>query len=397
MNIVRKDFPFFNHNNNIAFFDSAASTQKPQKVIDKLNDIYSYNYANIHRGLYDLSTNLTTDFEKVREKVATFINANSANTVIFTKSGTEAINLVAHSYGSSFIHEADEIMISTMEHHSNIVPWQQLCKEKNAKLKVIPITKDGNIKYDKLKEMVSDKTKMIAITQMSNVFGSIVDIKKVVSIARKVGAKVLVDACQSIVHMKIDVQDLGCDFLVFSSHKLYGPAGVGILYGKIELLDNMQPYQTGGAMIKEVTFDHTTFLKAPHKFEAGTPAIAEVIAFGEALDYLSSIDLVHVWGEKKKLTKYIGKEIRKLKNYEVLGSCDNGIISILHSHAHYSDIGELLNRYGIAIRTGHHCTQPLMNYLGITGTARISLGIYNNFEDANRLLEALQKINNIMQ
>ena len=393
MSIVRKDFPFFNKDNNIVFFDSAASTQKPQKVINKLSDIYSYSYANIHRGLYDLSANLTADFEKVRGKVAIFINANSAKEVVFTKNATEAINLVAFSYGKLFIHEYDEILISTMEHHSNIVPWQQLCKEKNAKLRIVPITKDGDIKFDELDKMVSNKTKIIAITQMSNVFGSVVDIKKVVNIAKKVEAKVLVDACQSIAHMKIDVQDLGCDFLAFSSHKMYGPIGVGILYGKIELLDVMKPYQTGGAMVKDVAFNHTTFLNPPHKFEAGTPTIVEVIAFGAALDYLSLINLPYIWQEERKLTKYIEGEIRMLGNYKILGSCDTSIISILHSHAHHSDIGELLNQHGIAIRTGHHCTQPLIHYLGITGTARISLGIYNNFEDANRLLEALKKIN----
>ena len=394
MSIVRKAFPFFSRDNNTAFFDSAASTQKPKKVIDKLNEIYSYDYTNIHRGLYDLSAKLTADFEQVREKVAKFINAKFTHEIVFTKNATEAINLVAHSYGIPFIHEGDEVLISTMEHHSNIVPWQQLCKEKNAVLKVIPITKTGDIKYNELEKIVSDKTKMLAVTQMSNVFGSIVDIKKTISMAKKVGAKVLVDACQSTAHIKVDVQNLDCDFLVFSSHKLYGPAGVGVLYGKIALLDSMDSYQTGGSMIKEVTFDHTTFLKTPHKFEAGTPAIVEVIAFGVALDYLHSIDLPHIWQEEKKLAEYIREEIGKLGGYEILGS-DNSIISILHSHAHYSDIGEVLNQCGVAIRTGYHCTQPLMSYLGITGTARISLGIYNNFEDADRLLEALKKVNKI--
>ena len=392
MSIVRKDFPFFNQSDNIAFFDSAASTQKPRKVIDKLNETYLYNYANIHRGLYDLSAKLTVDFEKVREKVASFINTKFVKEIIFTKNATEAINLVAHSYGQPSIHESDEVLISTMEHHSNIVPWQQLCKEKNAVLKVMPITKAGDIKYDELEKMLSDRTKMIAITQMSNIFGSIVNIKKVVRLAKKVGAKVLVDACQSIAHLEINIQDLDCDFLVFSSHKLYGPTGVGVLYGKSKLLDNMKPYQIGGSMIKEVTFDHTTFLETPHKFEAGTPAIAEVIAFGVALDYLSSIDLHYIWKEERKLAKYIREEIKKLGNYKILGD-GKGIISILHSDAHHSDIGDILNKSGIAIRAGHHCTQPLMNYLGVTGTARISLGIYNNVEDADRLLEALKKVN----
>jgi cysteine desulfurase/selenocysteine lyase len=394
MNKIRKEFPFFDQKECVAFFDSAASSQKPKCVIDKLIEFYSYNFANIHRGIYDLSAKATEDFEKVRSSVAKFINASSDKEIVFTKSATEGINLVAHSFGKKFITEGDEILISAMEHHSNIVPWQQLCEERNATLKIIPISKDGKIKFDEYEKLISAKVKLIAITHMSNVFGSFIDIKRVVKIAKKYGAKVLVDACQSVAHTKIDVTDLDCDFLVFSSHKLYGPTGVGVLYGKYDLLDYMDVYQTGGSMIEDVSFEKTTFLKPPHKFEAGTPAIAEVIAFGEALNYLSSIDLLKQWQEEKEIANYIRSEINKLKNFTIFENDDaTSIISITHKNAHHSDIGEILNKSKIAIRTGHHCAKPLMDFLGVPGVARISLGIYNNLEDADVLIQALKKVN----
>ncbi len=396
MNIIRKDFPFFNQKDCITFLDSAASSQKPKCVIDKLLEFYSYNYANIHRGIYNLSSKATENFEKVRTNVAKFINSSSDKEIVFTKSATEGINLVAHSFGKKFINKGDEILISTMEHHSNIVPWQQLCKEKKAKLTVIPIKKTGDLDFIELEKIISTKVKIIAVTQTSNVFGSVVDIKKVVKIAKKYGAKVLIDACQSIAHMKIDVTDLDCDFLVFSSHKLYGPTGVGILYGKYDLLDYMDVYQTGGSMIEDVSFEKTTFLKSPHKFEAGTPQIAEVIAFGEAIDYLNSINLEKYWKEEEEIAKYIKTEIKKLDNFNIFETNqDTSIISITHKKAHHSDIGEILNKCNVAIRTGHHCAKPLMDYLKIPGTARISLGIYNNYEDAEKLITALNKFNKL--
>jgi cysteine desulfurase/selenocysteine lyase len=396
MNKIRKDFPFFNQKGCITFLDSAASSQKPKRVIDKLLEFYSYNYANIHRGIYNLSAKATENFEKVRKNVAKFINSSSDKEIVFTKSATEGINLVAYSFGKKFINKGDEILISTMEHHSNIVPWQQLCKEKKAKLTVIPIKKTGDLDFIELEKIISTKVKIIAVTQMSNVFGSVVDIKKVVKIAKKYGAKVLIDACQSIAHMKIDVVDLNCDFLVFSSHKLYGPTGVGILYGKYDLLDYMDVYQTGGSMIEDVSFEKTTFLKSPHKFEAGTPPIAEVIAFGESIYYLSDINLEKYWQKEKQIAKYIKTEIKKLNNFNICeANQDTSIISITHKKAHHSDIGEILNKYNIAIRTGNHCAKPLMDYLKTPGTARISLGIYNNYEDAEKLITALNKFNKL--
>jgi cysteine desulfurase/selenocysteine lyase len=393
MSIVRKDFPFFNQKDCQVFLDSAASTQKPKKMLDALNTFYSHEYANIHRGIYNLSAKATKEFERARKTVANFINADS---VVFTKNATEAINLVAHSYGRAFINEGDEILISAMEHHSNIVPWQQLCIEKKAKLRIIPITQDGEVRLDELKKMLSDKTKFISITQMSNVFGSVVNIKEIIQLAKEVGAKILVDACQSIAHVKVDVLDLDCDFLAFSAHKLYGPTGIGVLYGKSETLANMPPYQTGGSMIKDVDFDHTTFLETPHKFEAGTPAIAEVIAFRATLEYLESIDLASIWQEEKRIAQHIREEIAVIGGYKIFGNCaESSIVSITHAKAHHSDIGDVLNQCDVAIRTGHHCAAPLMNYLGVSGVARISLGIYNSMEDANRLIAALKKVNKI--
>ncbi len=394
MNHIRRDFPFFIQKGSISFFDSAASSQKPRCVIDKLVEFYSYNFANIHRGVYNLSAKATEDFEEARITVAQFINAQSSKEIIFTKNATEGINLVATSFGKKTINKGDEILLSVMEHHSNIIPWQQLCKEKTAVLKVIPIDKNGQLHYDDFKKMMSSKVKIIAITQMSNFFGSIIDIKKIVRIARKFGAKILVDACQSIAHLEIDVVDLDCDFLVFSSHKLYGPTGVGILYGKYRILDSMDIYQTGGAMIDNISFKETTFLSPPNKYEAGTPAIAEVIAFGEAINYLNSINLLKYWNKEKELAIYIKKAIQQLNNFHIYDSGKNSsIISITHSKAHHSDIGEILDQSRVAIRTGHHCVKPLMNFLGISGAARISIGIYNDEEDADNLINALKKVN----
>lgn len=398
MNIVRKDFPFFNRENSksVAFFDSAASAQKLKCVIDKIVQLYSQSYANIHRGIYDLSALLTGEFEDVRRRVAEFINASSAKEIIFTKNATEAINLVANSYGKDFVKSGDEIVISAMEHHSNIVPWQVLCKEIGAVLKVVSVNDNGRINSNELEKIISNKTKLISITHTSNVFGTKVDVKNIAKLAKRCGAKLLVDACQGIVHERINVQDLGCDFLVFSSHKLYGPSGVGVLYGRSELLDHMRPYQTGGSMIKHVSFDETSFLKAPHRFEAGTPAIVPIIAFGEAINYIASIDIEAAWKRERELSNYIRKTINELGGFKILGDDEeSAIISITHARAHHSDIGDVLNKCGVAIRTGHHCAEPLMNYLKITGTARISLGIYNNFDDAERLLQALKKVNEL--
>ena len=391
---VRRDFPFFNQEYYPSFLDSAASSQKPSCVINKLVDFYSYNFANIHRGMYDLSSKATEDYEKVRSYVAQFINAKSPSEIIFTKNATEGINLVANAFGKKFLDEGDEIIISIMEHHSNILPWQRLCKENKISLKVIPSIENGQLKYDEFEKMMSSKVKLIAITHMSNFLGSVIDIKKIVKIAKKFGTKVLVDACQSIAHLKVDVQDLNCDFLVFSSHKLYGPTGVGILYGNYQILDSMDTYQIGGSMVDKVSIHNMTSLSPPNKFEAGTPSIAEVIAFGEAIKYLNSINLCQYWDKEKELAKHIKKEIKKLKNFIIHDANQTtSIISLTHLKAHHYDIGEILDNSQVAVRTGHHCATPLVNFLGIDGSVRISLAIYNNYEDADYLIRGLQKVN----
>ncbi|MFQ3307426.1 MAG: cysteine desulfurase/selenocysteine lyase [Candidatus Midichloriaceae bacterium] len=396
MNNIKEDFSIFKNNNDFAFFDTAASAQKPTVVIEKLKEIYSYQYANIHRGIYDLSAKLTDEFEFTRKIVAKFINAESEKNIIFTKNATEGINLVAQSYVKKFLNAGDEILISSLEHHSNIVPWQQVAKENGYVIKVIPLNKNHQLDYDKFEKLISDKTKFIAITHKSNVTGERIDIHRIKKAAKKYGAKILLDGCQSIPHMKIDVRDLDCDFFVFSSHKLYGPTGVGVLYGKYELLEKMDVYQVGGSMIESVNFDNTTFLKPPHKFEAGTPAIVEVIGFGEALKYLNKLDLTKIWNNEVEISRYIIDGIKKLKNFQLLYDFnDTVIIPILHKSAHHSDIGAILNKSNVAIRTGHLCAQPLMKLLNITGVARISIGIYNDMEDADKLINALKKIDKL--
>jgi cysteine desulfurase/selenocysteine lyase len=395
MTDLRKDFPFFNSNQQAVFFDSAASTQKPMVMIDRLSQFYSNEYANIHRGIYDLSANATQTFENARKSVARFINAASTDEIIFTKNATEGLNLIAASFAGSILAEDDEMLISAMEHHANIIPWQQICAEQGAKLRIIPINQNGDIELQEIEKLISSKTKIISITHMSNIFGSIVAVASIIKLARKNNIKVIIDACQSVAHMHIDVQSLDCDFLVFSAHKLYGPTGVGIVYGKKALLNEMPPYQTGGATIKHVTFAKSRFLPAPLRFEAGTPMIAEVIAFGTVLDYLTANHWQENWQNEKEITSFIKTEIKKMKGFKVLGDNQNGIISLLHEKAHHADIGEILNQQNIAIRTGHHCAQPLMETLSITGTARISLGIYNNFSDAEKLLQGLQQVNKL--
>ena len=394
---IRGDFPFFNQKEYINFLDSAASSQKPFRVINKLLEFYSYGFSNIHRGNYSLSAEATMCFERVRVNTAEFINARDPKEIIFTKNATEAINLVASSFTKKlFDKDGGVLLLSSMEHHSNIIPWQQLCKEKKITLGIIPINKNGKIIYTKFEEMMSFNVKFVAITHMSNFFGSVVDIKRIVRIAKKFGAKVLVDACQSVAHMKIDVQSLNCDFLVFSSHKLYGPTGVGILYIQNTLLDCIDTYQTGGSMVKNVSFQETIFLDGPNKFEAGTPAIAEVIAFGEALYYLNSIDILEYWSKEKKIARYIKNEIHKTGSFYIYNNNeDSSIISFNHSKIHHSDIADILDKDRIAVRSGHHCVQPLMNFLKISGAVRISLGIYNNYKDANNLIESLKKVDKI--
>jgi len=397
---VRKLFPCLNQEidgNPLAFLDSAASAQKPQVVLDTLQHVYSQEYANIHRGIYHLSELATRQFEEARQKIAKFINAQSADEIIFTKGATEAINLVAYSYGHHFLKEGDEIIISQMEHHANIVPWQQVALKIGVKIKVAPITDDGELDVDAFKAMLNKKTKIVAMVHMSNALGSIVPIKKVISEAHKVGAVVLVDACQSIVHKTIDVQELDADFLVFSGHKIYGPNGTGILYGKYHLLEKMPPYQTGGEMIDNVDFSGTTFRRPPFRFEAGTPVIAEVIAFGAAIDFVQSQNREAIASYEESLLQYMTDEINNLPGFTIIGTAKHkaGVVSFIHEQAHPHDIGTILDKCGVSVRAGHHCTQPLMKRLGIPATARASLAMYSNESDIKALIDGLHKVNKI--
>jgi cysteine desulfurase/selenocysteine lyase len=395
MKSFRDDFPYFNRETSPVFFDSAASTQKPDMMIKRLTDFYSYEYSNVHRGSYDLSSSATKKFEQARQIVSNFINSRSAEEIVFTKNATEGINLIAHSFGKDILSENDEVLISAMEHHSNIIPWQQICTEKKARLIVIPVDCNGDILLKDIKNLLSSKTKIIAITHMSNVFGSVVDVQGIAKLAKEYNTRVVVDACQSIAHVSVDVQKIDCDFLVFSAHKLYGPTGVGVLYGKRDVLESMIPYQTGGAVISKVTFNESYFLGAPQRFEAGTPMIAEVIAFGSALEYLRNVKWHEGWLQEKKIAQFLREEIRSMTGFHVLGNNNNGIISLVHEKAHHSDIGEILNQQNVCIRTGYHCAQPLMDLMSLPGVARISVGIYNDFADAKIMVESLRQVNKL--
>lgn len=394
---VRAQFPCLHQEVNghpLVFLDSAASAQKPHAVLDALMHAYSHNYANVHRGVYSLSDRATQQFEAVREKVRAFINAASEKEIIFTRGATEGINLVAHSYGMTHLKEGDEILITALEHHANIVPWQEVAKRTGAKLRVAPILDSGALDEDAFFAMMNERTKMVAITHMSNALGTILPVERIIKAAHKVGAVVLIDACQSAVHDVLDVQRLDCDFLVFSGHKLYAPNGTGVLYGKYDLLESMPPYQMGGEMITNVTFEKSDFQAPPLRFEAGTPVIAEVIAFGAALDYLSTFDRPAIASHELHLAETAREMIRGMSGFRIIGEAPHrgAIVSFTHAHAHANDIGFVLDKCGVAVRTGHHCAQPLMARLGVPATARASFAMYNTSEDVEAFARGLHKV-----
>lgn len=398
---VRQDFSVLGHQAHgkpLAFLDSAASAQKPKEVLDCLQGVYSQHYANVHRGLYDLSERATKTFEETRGKVARFLNASSEKEIVFTKGATEGINLVAHSYGMNHLKPGDEILLSQMEHHANIVPWQQVSKKTGANIEVVPIFDNGELDMEVFSRKVGKRTKIVSMLQTSNVLGTELPMKEIIAQAHKAGAVVLVDACQSAVHQPIDVQALNADFLVFSGHKLYGPNGTGILYGKYHLLEQMGPYQTGGEMIREVDFDHgTTFQEPPLRFEAGTPAIAEVIALGSAIDYVTAFDREAVRRHEKSLLEKAVEAIRSLPGFRLVGEAKNkaAIVSFVHKEAHPNDIGAILDQCGVAVRAGHHCAMPLMKRLGLPATVRASFAMYNNDHDVEALVKGLHKVNKL--
>jgi len=397
VNRIREDFPILSkkvHDKNLVYLDNAATTQKPTYVIDKVNKYYTSMNANIHRGVHALSQEATEAFEGARIQIKQFINSIGKNQIIFTRGTTEAINLVASSYGRWKIKEGDEIIISHMEHHSNIVPWQLLCHEKNAKLRIIPINDKGEIIFEEFTKLINERTKFISIVYVSNSLGTINPIKEIIRYAHKLNIPVLVDAAQAVNHLKVDVQDLDCDFLAFSGHKIYGPTGIGALYGKVELLDAMPPYQGGGDMISKVTFEETTYNELPHKFEAGTPDIAGAIGLGAAIEYVNKIGIENIREHEKSLLEYATNKIEEVPGLRIIGTAKDktSVLSFVLENIHPHDIGTFLDFEGVAIRTGHHCTQPVMKRFNIPATSRASFAMYNTKEEVDVLVYGLKKI-----
>ena len=398
---IRKDFPILStsvHGKPLVYFDNGATSQKPQVVIDAISKYYSGYNSNIHRGVHHLSQVATTAYEKARDIIQTYINAKHNYEVLFTKGTTDGINLVATSLGE-LLSERDEVIISAMEHHSNIVPWQMLCERKKAILKVIPMSHKGELDMDAFSQLLSSKTKLVSVTHISNALGTVNPIEEIIEQAHAVGAKVLIDGAQSIQHTTVDVQALDCDFYAFSGHKLFGPTGVGVLYGKEEILNAMPPYQGGGDMIKEVSFEKTTYNELPHKFEAGTPNIAGGICLGTAFEYLDGLDFDAIEKHEKELLDYATAELSKIPNIKFYGEAEHkaSVISFLVEGTHPYDVGTLLDKMGIAVRTGHHCTQPIMSFYQIPGTIRASFAFYNTKEEIDYFVNALKRILSMLQ
>jgi cysteine desulfurase / selenocysteine lyase len=393
---VRKDFPILNleiHGRPLVYLDSAATTQKPQVVIEAINRYYTEQNANVHRGVYHLSQLATREYEDARVKIRRMINAGETHEIIFTRSTTEGINLVANSYGRKFIHENDEIVISAMEHHSNIVPWQMLAEQSGAKLRVIPINDDGELLIEEFEKILSPRVKLVAVAHISNALGTINPVKRIIELAHSIDAPVLLDGAQGAPHTTVDVRDLDCDFYTFSGHKLYGPTGIGVLYGKSELLDAMPPFQGGGDMIASVTFEKTTYNVLPAKFEAGTPHIEGAIVLGVAADYLESIGLENIARYEHDLLNYATEVIGAIPGVKLIGTAREkaSVLSFTLKDIHPHDIGTILDQEGIAIRAGHHCAQPVMKRFGIPATARASFAFYNTREEVDALAEGIQK------
>lgn len=392
---IREQFPILSTNvgkNQLIYFDNGATAQKPKAVIDCIERYYESENANIHRGVHHLSQISTDNYEQARRTIQTYLNAAHEHEVLFTQGTTHGINLVASSFGKR-LKEGDEILISQMEHHSNIVPWQMIAEERNLILKYIPINETGELILDQLDELLTSKTKLVSVTHISNALGTINPIEEIIDAAHQVGAKVLIDAAQSLQHLKVDVQELDCDFLVFSGHKVFGPTGVGILYGKEDVLNAMPPYQGGGDMIKTVTLEKTTYNELPHKFEAGTPNIIGGIGLGKAIEWLSNQDLDAIKTHEEDLLHYATQELLKIAGLRIYGTAKkkSSTISFLIEGTHPYDIGTLLNQQGVAVRTGHHCTQPIMDFYGIPGTIRASFSFYNTKAEIDELIKALKK------
>jgi cysteine desulfurase/selenocysteine lyase len=394
---IREDFPILDQMVNgkpLVYLDNAATTQKPQVVIDALVNYYTSDNSNVHRGVHTLSQRATEDFDIGRSKARQFLNAGSDQEIIFVKGTTDGINLVARSYARPNLGEGDDIIISTMEHHSNIIPWQVLCQEKGAHLRVIPISDAGELLIDEYEKLLTPRTKLVAITHVSNVLGTVNPIEQIVEIAHNRGVPVLVDGAQAVPHMAVDVQKLGCDFYVFSGHKIYGPTGIGVLYGKSELLEAMPPYQLGSEMIKSVTFEHTIYNDLPFKFEPGTPHIAGVIGMGAAIDYMNGIGMDRIDAYEHDLLEYGMECLSGIDGVQLIGTAPgkSSVMSFVMDSAHPHDIGTILDTEGVAVRTGHHCAQPLMHRFGVPATARASLSFYNTKDEIDLLVKAIDRV-----
>lgn len=394
---IRKDFPILSsqvYNKPLVYLDNGATTQKPQCVIDKLSEGYLLHNANVHRGVHFLSQEATDLHESSRRRVQRFLNAPSSDEIIFTRGTTESINLVAYSFGEAFLQDGDEVIVSVMEHHSNIVPWQLLQSRRHIILKVVRMNERQELDMDHFRSLFTDRTKLVSITQVSNVLGTVNPSKEIIQYAHSKNVPVLVDGAQSTPHIKVDVQDLDCDFLVFSGHKVYGPTGVGVLYGKRKWLDLMPPYQGGGEMIQSVSFERTTFNELPYKFEAGTPDFISTVAFATALDYVDTIGLDSIAAYEKQLLDYATDQFQKLPGMQIYGNATHksAVMSFLVDGIHHYDMGLLLDKLGIAVRTGHHCAQPLMQALGIEGTVRASFSFYNTEQEIDQLVAGIKRV-----
>ena len=389
---VKSDFPIFN-NSDLIYLDNASTSQKPQAVLDTINSVYTKSNANVHRALYSLGTEATEKYEDSRKKIANFIGAHSEKEIIFTSGATESLNLLAYSLSSDLGPE-DEILISEMEHHSNIIPWQQLAKRTGAKIQYIPITIDGELDLSEVNNLFNSNTKIVSITHVSNVLGTINPIKKISSMAHQYGAVLIIDGAQGAAHKKINVKDLGCDFYAFSGHKMLGPTGSGVLWGKLNLLDQMEPFMSGGEMIDKVTMTSATWNEVPYKFEAGTPNFIQAIGLGAAVEYLESIGMDQITDHEKELTSYALNKLQTINNIKIHGSGNNriGVVSFNIENIHPHDLAQFLNEYNIALRVGHHCAQPLLSKLNETSTARLSTYLYNDEQDIDKLCSALQEI-----
>ncbi len=394
---IRQDFPILGrevYKKPLVYLDNGATTQKPRQVVDAMVDEYYNVNANVHRGVHFLSQQATDLHEQSRERVRQFINAQSTSEIVFTRGTTESINLLAFCFGEAFVHEGDEIIVTEMEHHSNIVPWQMMCERKSAKLKVIPITDDGRLCIDTYRQMLNEKTRLVCCTHVSNVLGTINPVKEIVKIAHSNGSLVLIDGAQSTPHFAVDVQDVDCDFFAFSGHKIYAPTGIGVLYGKEQLMDKLPPYQGGGEMIQKVTFEKTTYNDLPYKFEAGTPDYVASHALAAALDYVSKLGMDNIFKHEQELTTYAIAKLQEIEGMRIFGPVEgrDAVISFLVGNIHHLDMGTLLDRLGIAVRTGHHCAEPLMNRLGITGTVRASFGLYNTKDEVDVLVAGVKRV-----